>query len=203
MKTKDRIEKMAARLAGDPKMEEAVCQAKGDTAIISALEDLRVRKGLRQKDIADRMKVSVSAVSRLEDSCDADLRYGDIVRYANAMGMKLLLFMEDSDMSAAEQIKHCVLHIAKLLKQLTELAKECDEDSAIVDGIVRFRGEVLFNFFADYLESEIAPPSSVRPIFISTVADKKKHQADIPNLQVTTKRKVNLSHAASKTLKQI
>ncbi len=148
------IAQIAAELCGDPSVVEGVMRHAEATAIISTLEDTRVYKGLLQKDIAKRMGVSVSTVSRIEDTPDAELRYGDIVKYADALGMKATLFLEDPSRPAEEQMKHCVFKISELLKQLTELARECPDYSAIVDGIMRFRGEVLFNFFARYLESD-------------------------------------------------
>ena len=145
---------MAAELLGNVAAGEAVQREANATAIVSALEDIRVRKGLRQKDVAERMQVSESTVSRFEDSRDEDVRVGDLVKYADAIGMKLTLFMEDPSLPAAEQIKHCVFVISDLLQRLADLSKEHHDDSAIVDGIARFRGEVLFNFFAEYLKSE-------------------------------------------------
>ena len=157
-KQSEDVAQLAARLAGDATMEEAVREEQRATELVSTLEHLRVCRGLRQKDIAERMGISVSAVSRIEDSRDADLRYGDLTGYVDALGMRMALFLEDPALPAAEQIKHCVIRIAKLLKQLADLARECNDDPAIVDGIVRFRGEVLFNFFARYLESEVTSP---------------------------------------------
>ena len=110
------------------------------------------------------MKVSESTVSRFEDSRDEDVRIGNLVKYADAVGMKLTLFMEDPSLPAAEQIKHCVFRISELLQQLTVLMKECHDDKAIFDGIMRFRGEVLFNFLTQHLKSE----ERVRTVFTNS-----------------------------------
>ena len=150
--------KLAAKLAGDATIEQEVARHRQVTQLTTALEDFRVRKGLRQKDIAEKMGVSNSTVSRIEDSCDADLRLGDLTNYAAALGLNLSIFFEEPNLPAAEQIKHCVFKISELLEHLTELAKECDDDQAIVDGIMRFRGEVLFNFMERYVQSELDCP---------------------------------------------
>ena len=150
--------KLAAKLAGDATIEQEVARHRQATQLATALEDFRVRKGLRQKDIAARMGVSNSTVSRIEDSLDADLRLGDLTNYAAALGLNLSFFFEEPNLPAAEQIKHCVFKISELLEHLTELAKECNDDQAIVDGIMRFRGEVLFNFMERYVQSDLDCP---------------------------------------------
>ena len=88
------IARFASEATGNPEMEQAVREQMRETAVVSALEDMRVRKGLRQKDIAERMGVSVSTVSRIEDSPDSALNYGDLVGYVNALGMNMTLFFE-------------------------------------------------------------------------------------------------------------
>ncbi len=161
MESKDKkfdIARFTADATGIPELEEMVQKDIRETEITSALEDIRVRKGLRQKDIAEKMGVSVSTVSRIEDSRDADLNYGDLTRYVNALGMTMTLFLEDPSLPAAEQIKRCVFMISDLLKKLTALAENCQNDKAIFDGIVRFQGEVLFNFMRQYAESTLDAP---------------------------------------------
>ena len=153
--------KLAAKLAGDATMEQEVARHRQATQLATALEDFRVRKGLRQKDIAARMGVSNSTVSRIEDSHDADLRLGDLTNYAAALGLNLSFFFEEPNLPAAEQIKHCVFKISELLEHLTKLAKVCNDDQVIVDGIMRFRGEVLFNFLEHYVQSDLDYPHVV------------------------------------------
>ncbi len=62
-------------------------KARESRRIIGFLIQSRVTEGLRQCDIAERMGVSASTVSRMEDSVDADLRYGAIQGYLHALGM--------------------------------------------------------------------------------------------------------------------
>jgi hypothetical protein len=56
-------------------------------------------------------------------------------------------------MPTTSQIKHYIFEIEKLLTHLTSIAKTCDDDRQIVDGISRFRGEVLYNFIIKYMMS--------------------------------------------------
>ena len=148
----------AAKLAGDATMEQEVARHRQVTQLATALEDFRVRKGLRQKDIAARMGVSESTVSRIEDSLDADLRVGDVAGYAHALGMDLTLFLEDPKLPASERIKYYVIRAADALMHLTKLAKQCHDDNVIVTEIIRFRSEVLLNFLTHYAASEYPAP---------------------------------------------
>lgn len=150
---------LAATLAGgDPSMEQELAEHRRATQLVSTLENLRVRKGLRQKDVAEKMGVSDSSISRIEASRDADLRYGELTEYANALGLTMTLLLEDPSLPVAEQIKHCVFLISDLLKKLTALAKECQDDPVIFEGIARFQGEVLYNFLLQHAKSSLASP---------------------------------------------
>ena len=60
----------------------------GDSCrVVHFLVQTRVSEGLRQSDIAKAMGVSASTVSRIEDSADADLKYGTILAYMKALGL--------------------------------------------------------------------------------------------------------------------
>ena len=150
---------IAARLADDPSIAQEVEQHMQKTRLISMLVEQRIRRGLRQKDIAEKIGVSESTASRLEDSLDEDLRFGEILAYARALGLQSVLLLENPGLPAAEQIKHCVFRIAEQLEKLTALARECQDDPAIFDSIARFQGEVLFNFMLNHAKNSIDSPS--------------------------------------------
>ena len=94
-----KIAQLAADLSGDASIAEGVVKHDRATRFVSALADRRVRSGLTQKDIAARMNVSDSTISRLEDSCDADVRLGDLISYANAVGINVSLLMEEKTLA--------------------------------------------------------------------------------------------------------
>ena len=152
------IAQLAADLSGDASMAESVVKHDRATRFVSALADRRVSSGLTQKDIASRMGVSVSTISRLEDSCDADVRLGDLISYANAVGINVSLLMEDSSLPVAARIKNCVLLVSEGLQHLAQLASKSQGDRDIIDGINRFRGEVLYNFLLRFVESGVVMP---------------------------------------------
>ncbi len=58
--------------------------------IISAMIRARLEEGLTQKEIAERMKTSQSAIARLEGG-EVPPTTDTIIRYAEALGRKLVL----------------------------------------------------------------------------------------------------------------
>lgn len=149
---------IAAELSGDPSMADEVTRHERAIRFVSALVDCRISKSLTQKDVASRMGVSASTVSRLEDSLDADVRFGDFISYANSVGVNVSVLMEDSSIPLAARIKNCVLQISCCLDHLTKLAANSHGDQSIIDGINRFRGEVLYNFLLRYVKSGFEMP---------------------------------------------
>lgn len=142
-----------AELCGNDMLVKEVEENISKTKLVSALEEIRVRKGMTQKDVATKMGISVSKVSRFEASEDADLRIGDVKAYMQAIGTEASVALFDKSMPTTNQIKHYVFEIERLLSQLTSIAKDCGDDPSIVDGISRFRGEVLYNFMLKYVLS--------------------------------------------------
>lgn len=158
---KSNVSELAAELSGDASMPDRMVAHEKATRMVTLLADCRVRKGMTQKKVAERMGVSVSTVSRFEDSQDADIRMGELVAYAEAVGVNLSLIMEDSDIPTAARIKNCVMRISNDLHHLSHLAANSQGDQGIIDGIHRFRGEVLFNFLLHYEQSGTAMPSRI------------------------------------------
>lgn len=155
------------------------------TNLVALLENERVRKKLTQKDIAERMGVSVSTVSRFEDTPDDDLKLGDMKAYMAALGMNMSMMICEEDVPSAARIKHCVFEITRLLKKLTEYAKNSHGDQELCDAISKFQGGVLFNFLMKYAESGADPTS-----FFVEVSSQKSNldQGEIP-LQATAQTK--------------
>ena len=142
-----------AELCGDKTIVKKVETNLVKTRFVTFMSEVRVRKGMTQKDVADKMGTNVSKISRLEALNDDDLRLGDIKDYLSAIGLDVSIAILDKSLPTANRIKHYVFEIERLLNHLTSLAKECEDDKSIVDGIARFRGEVLYNFLVKYMSS--------------------------------------------------
>ncbi len=146
---------IAADLADDPTMADAYHAHVGATRIISDLVAARVRAGFSQRDLAKKLDVAPSTISRFEDKPDADLELGLLVRYADVVGLTTTLILDDGNQSDATCIKSCVLTIQRLLKRLTDITKRHPDDAALCDGIAKFQAEVLLNFLVKYQESAV------------------------------------------------
>ena len=142
-----------AELCGDKTIVQKVETNLVKTRFVTFMSEARVRKGMTQKDVADKMGTSVSKISRLEALNDDDLRLGDIKDYLSAIGLDVSIAILDKSLPTANRIKHYVFEIERLLNHLTSLAKGCEGDKSIVDGIARFRGEVLYKFLVKYMSS--------------------------------------------------
>lgn len=154
MNTKyDSVSDAAAFLADEPEVKEKIDQEIARSTLVTALIQIRLRKGCTQKDIADAMHCNPSKLSKLESGNDMGLKWADIVGYLAAMNMNMSIMIDDSTLPAAERIKQCVFRIHELLEGLAKLAEEVDGDSEMADKIHQFYGEVLFNFVARFGDS--------------------------------------------------
>lgn len=151
--TKMTASSVIAELCDDDSIVRDVEARMSQTRFVAMLTEARARKGMTQKDIATKIGTSVSKVSRFEASNDDDLRIGDAKDYLNALDLEASIAFFDKSMPTTSQIKHYIFEIEKLLTHLTSIAKTCDDDRQIVDGISRFRGEVLYNFIIKYMMS--------------------------------------------------
>lgn len=61
--------------------------------LIKVLTVLRSRAGLSQQELAQKLGCTQSKVSKLEGSDDTDVRLGDVVDYAVAVGYEMRVFL--------------------------------------------------------------------------------------------------------------
>ena len=77
---------LVTAVTGDTQIAEEMARQEKERELIHSLMLARVARNLTQGDIARRLGVSVSTVSRMEDSTDAELRIGEILDYVRALG---------------------------------------------------------------------------------------------------------------------
>jgi predicted XRE-type DNA-binding protein len=89
MKTrfKSVIEMMRA-LETPEEIIESVKRLRRETRISLALALMRTKAGITQQDMAKRLKVSQSRVSKLEADKDSDLNIGEVRRFATECGQE-------------------------------------------------------------------------------------------------------------------
>lgn len=120
------------------------------SAIITALMRLRLKKGITQTQVAEQLGCDPSKVSKLESGNDLALRVADVLGYLRAVGASMSLLVHDEELPAAERIKQYVFAIHDQLEKLAVIAKDECDDQQLVEKIHLFYGEVLFNFLARF-----------------------------------------------------
>src|SRR5207248_10446034 len=110
--------------------------------LIKVLTVLRSRAGLSQQELAQKLGRTQSKVSKLEGSDDADVRLGDVVDYAVAVGHEVRVFLVPKGQTIVEEAKMHAFVIKRLLNRLAELA---GDDEATPDGVSGFLSEAFYD----------------------------------------------------------
>ena len=139
-----------AFLAEDDAVRKEVEEEVGNSRIVDNLLQLRVGKGVTQRELAERMGCDPSKISRMEAGNDLQLKMGDVLQYLSALGVTMSLFFEDTSLPAAGQIKPHVYAIQEQLGKLVEIARQVDGDEEIITKIHAFCGDVLFDFLKKF-----------------------------------------------------
>lgn len=143
----------AAFLAGDEKVklqvEEEICCSQ----LVNNLLQLRMEKGVSQKELASRMGCDPSKISRMEAGNDLQLKMGDVMQYLSVLDVKMHMVFEDTKLPVAEQIRQHVFLIHEKLEHLVKLARQVDGDEVIISKIRMFCGDVLLDFLSRFSDS--------------------------------------------------
>ena len=110
--------------------------------IVKELMVVRASRGLSQGDVASTMGCTQSRISKLESSKDADLRLGDLARYASAVGFRVGVVLEPTETTAVERVKRLASRIKDELDRLARLARD---DRKIALGVTSFFNEAFFD----------------------------------------------------------
>jgi predicted XRE-type DNA-binding protein len=127
----------------DDDFSTAVQNEVNETTLISELVKQRIKTGKNQVDLASILNWSVSKVSRLEDKTDKELKIGELVDYCKALGSGIAITIASPVHNRAAALMNCVTQIDTHLRELSQLASECDDDKSIADGITKFQADVL------------------------------------------------------------
>jgi transcriptional regulator with XRE-family HTH domain len=163
------VSEIAAQLAEDPKAGQEVEAEIRKSQLVTALTGFRLRKGISQKEIAERMPCDPSKVSKMESGNDGHLRWADVLDYVRSLGVTMSVCLEDSSLPATTRIKQHVFRIHDLLQELVEIARQLQGEGDIQEKIDHFYGEVLFNFLVRFgrgyqdLQSVIRIPAMEKP----------------------------------------
>ena len=86
-----KVANIAAELVGDDSFGEQVQDLIDKTTIIKTLIGFRLKRGLTQKQIAEKIGVTPSYVSKLESGLDEDMKLSEIIKYCLSLSVKFIL----------------------------------------------------------------------------------------------------------------
>ncbi len=137
------VEDMINALGTSDDVRKAVSRFEAETNIVHQLALLRQKAGLTQEQMAERLGVTQSAISKLENGPDEDLSLRHVEIYAEATGQRLHILF-GKPLNHVEAIKTHVFSIQDRLRALAELANEHDELEPKIRG---FFAEAWVNIF--------------------------------------------------------
>ena len=105
------------------------------------LASLRQRSGLTQEEMATRMGLSQSAISKLESGTDDQLKLDEIAEYAKATGERICIGF-GKPINHVESVK---IHAFAIKDHLEALAKISNQHEEMEVQIKAFFGEAFFN----------------------------------------------------------
>lgn len=106
---------------------------------------LRNRAGITQGELAKRAKWSQSKVSKIENSDDKELSFGDLTSYLGCLGQNLEMSIYPAKAKRVDRIKYHIFLVSRLLNELSELA---GDDERMVRGVF----EVQVNAIREFLK---------------------------------------------------
>jgi transcriptional regulator with XRE-family HTH domain len=143
----------AAFLADDAHVKGRIESEIACSQMVNRLLQMRVEKGVSQKELARRIGCDPSKISRMEAGNDLQLRVSDVMQYVSALDVQMDIVFEDTSLLVADRIKRDVCSIHEKLERLVTLARQVDGDEVIINAINSFYKEVLFNFLVRFTDS--------------------------------------------------
>lgn len=122
-------------------VQEKVADIRKATKLVSTLTGIRLRAGLTQEQMGEKLGLSQSAISKLESGRDEDLTIGTIETYAKAMNERIGVLV-GRPMNHVEGVK---AHAFAMKAHLLALAKLAHQDEELEREIQAFFGEAFFN----------------------------------------------------------
>ena len=142
-KSYDSVTDLLKGIGADSAFAKSVEEEIQSRSIGRALVVLRHKAALTQADVAEKMQVKQSTISKIERSTNSELRMGEIESFLRAVGGKMNIAVHGSKATLSDQVKFHVCHIHRLLHQLAALTAK---DESLGVHVNNFFGEALFNF---------------------------------------------------------
>ncbi|HBM16126.1 MAG TPA: hypothetical protein DD381_07290 [Lentisphaeria bacterium] len=103
---------------------------------------MRCRSGLNQSELAKKINVTQSKISKIESSADDKISVKDLSMYADALGLQLEVGFRNKKTKIFDLVKY---HAFRIKEHLDELCKLAGDDATIQKGVMLAHGETLFN----------------------------------------------------------
>ena len=122
----------------------------------------------------------------METSSDADLNFGTLVSYADALSLRIEITFVAKDATAVDRVKHHAFTIKRLTDHLAHL---CLSDETIAKGVSRFFCEAAFNLLHMLQDSakklplppeEAFPPMVIETCGVDEPDEEEEHKASRP-----------------------
>lgn len=136
--------------------------------ITKTLFSLRCKANLSQVELAKKMNCTQGKISKIENSKDLDLSIDDLVKYCQAVNMKLEIGFSDLRMTMVDRVKYHYFMLKNLLEEMPELS---GGDETINAGVEKFTKEAFVNISFGLLEcvkKAMKTNESLAPLHVST-----------------------------------
>lgn len=152
------FESLLNRSSISDEVRNRVSELSNDTRLSSTLAAMRTKAGITQHQMAKHLKVTQSAISKLEMASDTKLTIHDIKMYTTVCKAGLDLRFGPPK-NHVQMIRTCALEIQEHMHALAVLA---NKDEELSHDITKFFNEALINIFGILAECQQELPASSR-----------------------------------------
>jgi transcriptional regulator with XRE-family HTH domain len=144
------VDEMMTALCQSPDELRDYRQMAQDRVALDTLVATRIKRGLSQKDIAQRMECTQSRISKLEHGLDSTTSVGDLRAYAQAIGLDVALLFVRKQTKLADLVKVHTLMIRRAFDRMQALAAT---DESMKKGVQQLAINVFFENLKTTLNS--------------------------------------------------
>jgi len=131
-----------AKALGGKKFGKEVEENIKENQLSKHLFIMRCKAGVSQKEMAKRLNCTQGKISKIEHTCDANMKIKDLMAYSKALESHIIFSFVDNKMNITDKIKFHAFIIKGYLDQLAAMAHK---DKELYKGVYKFFQGALFN----------------------------------------------------------